>query len=996
MKTLSIILIGLLVFSIFSIIIYKGVFNMEEKEKPQYQGPVHYEDMPGFVGPKREVVPSDFIGPLQPHQRWEDISQQTPTFTFQNAGGIYTKEQADAVERQQRFLRALEDKQRQIELEKARQQQIKLEQQKAVEQAKLKTSVIASIKGARGSWKTQLQERKTESLLEKQKFKLNIPDIRDTSLEKTGGLYYVTPTEAEGIRKAGGTREPVWEIESKTPYEIIDIESKYTGSPKISAVNLGYGISRGQFESNKLQINLAKEGFRVEQEIRKDIEKVSREFQENPESFKGEIGFIEEVSEEGEVTYSLDIDKYIKNLSSYKKLEKYQEQFTEEGTLKPEVYTKKLKEVKKDFMSLGKKERVLGATAETQLAFFNLPIRTAEGLITFGSKLGVQTFKKDDERNWYGGVKGKDFKFGGIAGRITNIPSVQPSYEFTKQPLKYIGETITTRPSVTFPVGLGVAVGYGLGKGAISNIKGYGLTTGTLETLKYFSPLRIKSTLFYPEVTGATKFVGKSIQLEKGGKTFTKYVGAEKGFPEIKLETYQLAGSKGGVGISTIQTPQFTYLGGELTKGVRTSSFLSSFTGEQVGNIGFVGTSKTIPLYSSVIDVKGLGRLDILTGQKPTTTKFSGVSQKFPETENIFAFTSGEKLFGFEKTSGLLDLSEYETISGFQPQVSGLGIKFKFPSAEGTDVKIIRGSGTKTPFSKTFTTPTETLITPKFEFPKVDIITTPPTTNIFSTPLISQSLIPTSFKTLEKDEQESFSRFGSLGVLDTKFKTGQETKDEQKTKPMSSLLTGTLSKPSVREEEAVGLAQPLKQTQPTKQQQKQQVVLSSLFFKPISITQPRVSYPEEVIEGFGLGFARKRKTIPDKSAYDVYYLKEGTKPKKKRWIKLADNVSRTDALSIGSEKVDKDVSRRFKLTKDKGEPKPSKRSDWFNREQKFRPFKIIKDRKYPMHNEWIEKTSFAIDSPQEKKQLAKAKEVSMSNLLIGGNSKGKRRTPFGF
>ena len=43
---------------------------MEEKEKPQYQGPVHYEDMPGFVGPKREVVPSDFIGPLQPHQRW--------------------------------------------------------------------------------------------------------------------------------------------------------------------------------------------------------------------------------------------------------------------------------------------------------------------------------------------------------------------------------------------------------------------------------------------------------------------------------------------------------------------------------------------------------------------------------------------------------------------------------------------------------------------------------------------------------------------------------------------------------------------------------------------------------------------------------------------------------------------------------------------------------------------------------------------------------------
>ncbi len=102
---------------------------------------------------------------------------------------------------------------------------------------------------------------------------------------------------------------------------------------------------------------------------------------------------------------------------------------------------------------------------------------------------------------------------------------------FLTSPSSWFKETFSSPRTVTTTGLTVVTIGAGV-KGGISNIKEYGFKGGMAETLSGFSPIKMKTEIYAPELEGAS-FTGKSFKLSNGriytGKSGTiELFGAEK------------------------------------------------------------------------------------------------------------------------------------------------------------------------------------------------------------------------------------------------------------------------------------------------------------------------------------------------------------------------------------------------------------------------------------------------------------------------------------
>jgi len=218
-----------------------------------------------------------------------------------------------------------------------------------------------------------------------------------------------------------------------------------------------------------------------------------------------------------------------------------------------------------------------------------------------------------------------------------------------------------------------------------------------------------------------------------------------------------------------------------------------------------------------------------------------------------------------------------------------------------------------------------------------------------------------------------------------------ETRQTQKTMPISKTKTETTTQTS---QNLAGLITPrLDTSEITRQDQ---------IRTPIEITSPRLDTEQKegikqvptLTTGFFSGepipirpgipippiFLDKKKKEETGQAYDVFVKLDSTKPRKKRWVKVADNVSKEAALGFGAKAVDTTLSSQFKIVKDKGEVKPTKNPFWSQLGYKFRNYMIRKGNKIQQTNRYIEKTKYRLDTPNEKGKIQRAR---MSSLIIG-------------
>lgn len=244
-------------------------------------------------------------------------------------------------------------------------------------------------------------------------------------------------------------------------------------------------------------------------------------------------------------------------------------------------------------------------------------------------------------------------------------------------------------------------------------------------------------------------------------------------------------------------------------------------------------------------------------------------------------------------------------------------------------------------------------------------------------------------KVKNKTEDILSSRFFSNSKGDAKSKLDEGLEEKNKTSSLSFFGTGLaggsrtgMSEDTVNREELAVIPRVIEDTkQQTEQQQVVQQVQRPIGFgffpgERVPIT-PR---PEETSSKLRTDRKKKQKQY-DGKPYDTFVLIDATKGNKRRWVQVADNVPYETALGMGAGFVDQsNLSSRFKVVEDKGEINQVKSNVWGNIGYKFREYMIRKGTRISQQNTFIEKTKYRLDSPQERRQIQRARA---SSLLIG-------------
>lgn len=237
----------------------------------------------------------------------------------------------------------------------------------------------------------------------------------------------------------------------------------------------------------------------------------------------------------------------------------------------------------------------------------------------------------------------------------------------------------------------------------------------------------------------------------------------------------------------------------------------------------------------------------------------------------------------------------------------------------------------------------------------------------------SQYGIPISLRQqVEEVKQKSRFNLGAFQDIFTRSSTGlsvlsqQTTVQQPRTEQQLKTEQGTL--------QFFVPAQASKTEQKTKTQQR---------FGSFSFVGEKTINPQKNKSGFLFPFwDMNRRKKKEEISYDAYVLRESTKPPKKKWEMVGQQLPRITALSYAGEEVDKSISARFKLVPNPAEPQDIVDKGWNFIKHKFRAFSQRKGSKTPLPSgNYIERQKFRADMPREVSRLQSSRRAS--DFLIG-------------
>jgi len=509
-----------------------------------------------------------------------------------------------------------------------------------------------------------------------------------------GSLFFMTPKEASSYKGV----QPVWSVQSLKPREALEIEPTWSGvarqGTKTDFSKSSFGeLPKGEHERNTYFIDSAQEGFQKEKAFLTDYNQISQAFKTSPQKFSGEKGF-ESLSTKGGITYSLS-SEYFENIPSYKN---YASMFNEKGILEfgGNSFKESLPSIRKEFHKkpfsvqaksywgqalVGGSQFTLGA-----LDFAKAVIPKQAFYIKDGAKLNkVSSPSISSSMDW--------------SSNIMSIPTSTSTFKFTSNPLKWIGETAIERPGASVKILGSEAMGYGLVKGGVKNIKTLGFKEGIPETLSFVTPLRIKSGLFTP--SSSEKYDLKTFEMTKGGSSSQVSWGKSQDFG-INVWSVQTGVKSGKINKITSATamdniPFAEFKGGKLSFGKTklSSVSFSEATGSPIGK-GMGSKLNSYTFYKSPKFGQGVSYRNIDFGYREnfmTTPKFDSFGYFGGEGKAI----KGD-LFEMNKFTGKSTKSGEFSKPYFDPKVRGFGFNIKSIEkvSPGTQtIKVFTGGGKK-------------------------------------------------------------------------------------------------------------------------------------------------------------------------------------------------------------------------------------------------------------------------------------------------------------
>ncbi len=253
---------------------------------------------------------------------------------------------------------------------------------------------------------------------------------------------------------------------------------------------------------------------------------------------------------------------------------------------------------------------------------------------------------------------------------------------------------------------------------------------------------------------------------------------------------------------------------------------------------------------------------------------------------------------------------------------------------------------------------------------------------------------------IQKQIQKPKSKFKQVQLQKqlSKQKTFTAQKLKSRTKQLSklNLRLGSLLRQSSKQAQKLKTAQKFKEVQKTKQTQKskQRILLKE---KQKSKQKGKVGarFEQPLREKLKLARVKqvkpkpKKKPITKKQAFNVFArpLKKIGQKKKPKLIKVNKKpLTKERAKDLGSSVVDTSLSRRFKIKPTGGKPKkgvlkaPIRNFD--RTKKKFRDFRIVKGKKVPLKNTFIEKKGKPLlDTRGEKRGITLRRRIKMLNNL---------------
>ena len=421
-----------------------------------------------------------------------------------------------------------------------------------------------------------------------------IGGINQSALTGSGAPTYLNP---EQYKSYSGS-EPVFEVKP-TPLgaQAVDI-SEFTSGINLSKKKnpLTNSLSRGQYEYNKMQLDLARIGYNIQRDTYagKDTSARQKEY------------------------YSL---------------------FTSEGSLTPSAEKEFKQSAKKSFQALSAKERFKLKLTEIITAGTQAGLNLKYGYINFQTGIFQNTVAFDNE--------GKRIK-GGFQPTpneksILNIPTVQTTTTFKESPLQWIKETIATRPAPIINTALGVYLIKGGVKGVNKNIETTGgFKSGVTKTVEGASPIQF-NTKFIPNTQQAFVLDSKpfNTRVVKQGNLQISTTETKNLYPSIKGDTkiYQVTtqyskpiGNNKFIGASKTGTsgPVVDYSGGNF-KLSRVDTFSNNvFVGKPSGKgavakgVSFTKIDNKIisKSFTSYGEVKTIGKINIFQSGETRIYKY--------------------------------------------------------------------------------------------------------------------------------------------------------------------------------------------------------------------------------------------------------------------------------------------------------------------------------------------------------------------------------------
>lgn len=112
-----------------------------------------------------------------------------------------------------------------------------------------------------------------------------------------------------------------------------------------------------------------------------------------------------------------------------------------------------------------------------------------------------------------------------------------------------------------------------------------------------------------------------------------------------------------------------------------------------------------------------------------------------------------------------------------------------------------------------------------------------------------------------------------------------------------------------------------------------------------------------------------------------------------KWKTVGKRMDYNSAMSRASKGADLTTSRRIRVLPSNKKPQVTGIGGWGMRKHKFRPYRKSKGKRVPLRNQFIERTSHAIDTPSEKMGLSIAK-LSKNMGWLGQKKKKKSKSPW--